>query len=83
MLVLTRKKDERILIEPDVEIVIVELFGNRVRVGIKAPPHVAILRGELLAEIDFLKTTERFEGFRGRGLAALLGHTEDQRHGEK
>lgn len=46
MLVLSRKKNERIKIG-DVEIVIVRINGERVRIGIDAPPGVPIVRGEL------------------------------------
>ena len=47
MLVLSRRRDERILIGDDVEIVIVEVRGEKVRIGIKAPSDVAVHRGEL------------------------------------
>ena len=38
MLVLSRKIGERILIEPDIEIVVVDVRGGKVRIGIEAPP---------------------------------------------
>ena len=50
MLVLTRKKNERIVIQSgDDEIVVVvgKVQGNKVSVGIEAPKHVSILRGEV------------------------------------
>ena len=49
MLVLTRKKDERINIGSDIQVVILEIQGNRVRLGLVAPPQVPILREELQA----------------------------------
>lgn len=47
MLVLTRKLDEEIRIDGDITVTVLELDGNRVRLGIKAPPEIRILRGEL------------------------------------
>lgn len=50
MLVLTRNKDERIIISTDKETIIVtvvEINYNKVRLGIDAPPHVAIDREEI------------------------------------
>ena len=47
MLVLSRRIGERVCIGPDVVVRVVEISGNRVRLGIEAPPHVRILRGEL------------------------------------
>jgi len=54
MLVLTRKVDEKLYIGKDreIEIVIVEVRGDRVRIGIKAPQDIPILRDELAARID-------------------------------
>lgn len=48
MLVLSRKVTEKTLIGDDIEITIVRIGPNTVRVGIDAPPHVNIVRGELL-----------------------------------
>jgi carbon storage regulator len=49
MLVLSRQANERIIIGEDVEIVVVEVRGKRVRLGIKAPGNVPIIREELKA----------------------------------
>lgn len=49
MLVLSRKLGERICIGNDVTISVVKISGNRVRIGIEAPDHVEVLRGELHA----------------------------------
>jgi carbon storage regulator len=50
MLVLTRKAGERILIDNNIVIEVLEVQGNRVRIGIQAPSGVSILREELLQE---------------------------------
>lgn len=48
MLVLSRKRDERILIGTDIEIRIVAIRGDTVRVGIDAPKEIPIHRPEVL-----------------------------------
>jgi carbon storage regulator len=48
MLVLSRKVGERIVICGDIVVEVLELKGNRVRLGIQAPAGAAILREELL-----------------------------------
>lgn len=47
MLVLSRKCGEKIVIDGDITITIVATAGNKVKIGIEAPPHVSILRSEL------------------------------------
>lgn len=47
MLVLSRKADQRIRIGDDITIVVNQIKGNRVTIGIEAPDGVRILRGEL------------------------------------
>lgn len=51
MLVLTRKKGQSIIIGDDVEITVVEVFGDQVRLGIKAPKEIAVHRKEIYLEI--------------------------------
>ena len=59
MLVLSRKKNESIVINNDITIVVVEIRGDKVRLGVEAPKEVpvhrrevyeAIKRGELAAQ---------------------------------
>jgi carbon storage regulator len=50
MLVLSRKKSEKIRLGDEIEITIVRVSGNKVRLGIQAPPDVAVLREELSPE---------------------------------
>jgi len=47
MLVLTRKADERIAIGKGVDIVVLSIRGNRVRLGITAPAETPITRSEV------------------------------------
>lgn len=44
MLILTRKYDERIRIGDGIELVVLSVEGNRVRLGIQAPADVSIAR---------------------------------------
>ena len=50
MLVLSRKKNERIHIGDEIVITLVRLGNDKVRIGIEAPPHIQVLRGELLTD---------------------------------
>lgn len=51
MLVLTRRVGESIAIGDDIEVVVVALRGDQVRLGIRAPGGVAVFRAELLAQV--------------------------------
>jgi carbon storage regulator len=51
MLILTRKKDEAIRLGEDIRIVLVQVKGGQVRLGIECPPHIRVLREELYQAI--------------------------------
>ncbi|TQR17376.1 carbon storage regulator CsrA [Psychrobacillus vulpis] len=51
MLVLSRKTNETIIIGEDIEIRVLEIKGDSVRIGIEAPKTTEILRGELILSI--------------------------------
>jgi carbon storage regulator len=52
MLVLSRQRDETIMIGDDVEITIVDIRGDKVRLGITAPAHIAVHRKEVYDAIQ-------------------------------
>ncbi|HPS54101.1 MAG TPA: carbon storage regulator CsrA [Sedimentisphaerales bacterium] len=52
MLVLSRQKDESIIIGDDVEIIIVDVRGDKVRLGITAPKEVSVHRREVYDAIQ-------------------------------
>ena len=47
MLVLSRKKNESIIIDGNIELVIVEIRGDKVRLGVSAPKDVSVNRKEI------------------------------------
>lgn len=63
MLVLSRKPQESIVIGEDVHVYIVAIEGNKVKIGIKAPKEVVVMREELInrreANLDLLEPQAR------------------------
>jgi carbon storage regulator len=51
MLVISRKINEKIKIGDDIEITIISIDKNQVKIGIEAPKNVTILRAELIEQI--------------------------------
>ncbi|OHD10856.1 MAG: carbon storage regulator [Spirochaetes bacterium GWB1_48_6] len=51
MLILSRKKDEKVMIGDQVEITILEIRGDQVKLGINAPKDVKVFRLEVFDEI--------------------------------
>ena len=64
MLILTRKKDEAIRLGEDIRIVLVQIKGGQVRLGIECPSHMRVLREEL------------YEAVRKENLKALSVHPD-------
>jgi carbon storage regulator len=52
MLVLSRKKDQAIMIGDNIELTIIDIQGDQVRIGINAPKNVSIYRKEIFLEIQ-------------------------------
>ena len=51
MLVLSRKKNESIVIDNDITIVVVEIRGDKVRLGVDAPKEIPVHRQEVFEAI--------------------------------
>jgi len=49
MLVLSRKENERLIIDGNIIVTVVRVAGGKVRLGIEAPPEVHVKREELLS----------------------------------
>lgn len=52
MLVLARKVNDLLKIGDDIEILVVEIKGDQVKLGIKAPKNVKVFRGEIFEAIQ-------------------------------
>jgi len=52
MLVLSRKRGERIVIGPNIELTVVDIRGNKVRLAVDAPRDVSIHRQEVYQRIQ-------------------------------
>ena len=61
MLVLTRKSNQSIMIGDDVEVSVLAIMGEKVRIGIEAPRAVPVFRKEVYVEIQ----QDREEGRKG------------------
>lgn len=59
MLVLSRQRDESIMIGDDVEIIIVDIRDGKVRLGITAPKGVSVHRREIYDAIQRQKEEEK------------------------
>ena len=64
MLVLTRKSNQSIMIGDDVEVSVLSVMGEKVRIGIQAPQEIPVFRKEIYLEIH------RDDDLSGRGEAA-------------
>ena len=67
MLALTRKKGEAIVVNNNVEITILEVKGDQVKIGISAPKDVPIYRKEVYIQIQEANK----EAVNAEGMAAL------------
>ena len=52
MLVLTRKSNQSIMIGDDIEISVLAIMGEKVRIGIEAPRSIPVFRKEVYLEIQ-------------------------------
>jgi carbon storage regulator len=59
MLVLSRQKDESIMIGDEVEITIVDVRGDKVRLGISAPKEIPVHRKEVYEAIQREKSEQK------------------------
>ena len=80
MLVMTRKRDESIVIGPDIEIVVVDIRGDKVRLGVKAPVELPVHRREVYEAIcnaaNGVPRLASFEARRAAGAADSGGAAE-------
>lgn len=62
MLVLSRQRDETIMIGDNIEITVVDIRGEKVRLGINAPPDVPVHRKEVYEAIKREKMAQNHSG---------------------
>jgi carbon storage regulator len=72
MLVLTRKSNQSIMIGDDIEVSVLAIMGEKVRIGIQAPRDVPVFRKEVYLEIQEERSHET-KGAREEVDAALRG----------
>jgi len=82
MLVLSRQRDESIMIGDDIQITVVDIRGEKVRLGISAPAHVAVHRKEVYEAIkrEAEKKAEA-DGTTPGGVASLANRKRDAKRG--
>jgi carbon storage regulator len=75
MLVLTRKSNQSIMIGDDIEVSVLAIMGEKVRIGIQAPRDVPVFRKEVYLEIQQERVSGK--GAREEVDAALRGMGND------
>jgi carbon storage regulator len=72
MLVLTRKSNQSIMIGDDIEVSVLAIMGEKVRIGIQAPRDIPVFRKEVYLEIQQERISDS-KGAREEVDAALRG----------
>ena len=67
MLVLTRKSNQSIMIGDEIEVSVLAIMGEKVRIGIQAPRDVPVFRKEVYLEIQEQPRSEAGESKDARG----------------
>ncbi|HXE63534.1 MAG TPA: carbon storage regulator [Bryobacteraceae bacterium] len=80
MLILRRRVGEKILVGGSVEIEIVEISKSRVKLGVRAPLHVPVVRKELATVAGENRTA--LELVAGEGVGSLLSRLNESRLNE-
>jgi carbon storage regulator len=70
MLVLTRKSNQSIMIGDEIEVSVLSVMGEKVRIGIQAPQKVPVFRKEIYLEIHREGGTDSHPAVDGHGAAA-------------
>jgi carbon storage regulator len=61
MLVLTRKSNQSVMIGDDIEVTVLSISGEKVRIGIQAPREIPVFRNEVYLEIQQENASARSE----------------------
>ncbi len=76
MLVLSRQRDQTIMIGDDIEITVVDIRGDKVRLGINAPPQVPVHRKEVYEAIK--RENRAAASVKPEDIANVAGAPKDQ-----
>jgi carbon storage regulator len=77
MLVLTRKSNQSIMIGDNIEVSVLSVMGDKVRIGIQAPQDIPVFRTEIYLEIH------RDESGDGASAAPAAATSDGNAHGGK
>jgi carbon storage regulator len=77
MLVLTRKSNQSIMIGDEIEVTVLSIMGEKVRIGIQAPRSIPVFRKEVYLEIQQEKAAEGSRGEVDSALEELRGKKSD------
>jgi len=81
MLVLSRQRDETIMIGDEVQVTVVDIRGDKVRLGITAPPHIAVHRKEVYEAIKREKAAQaKSNGLPPGHVESLANKKHDNEH---
>ncbi len=77
MLVVTRKTDESLIIADSIEITVLEVSKDKVKIGVSAPKDIKIIRNELINTQNANKDSESRSGLSKNAMEALLNFTKE------
>jgi carbon storage regulator len=83
MLVLARKIDESIMIGDEIEIVVIDIKGDQVKLGVKAPKRITVHRKEIYDEIRQENISALNTRFKPESLRDLSDFLKDKKDDEK
>lgn len=80
MLVVTRKTDESLIIADNIEITVLEVSKDKVKIGISAPKDIKIIRNELIDTQNANKASAASKVLPKQTLEALLNYNKEDKH---
>jgi len=74
MLILTRRINESIMINDNVKVTFLSVKGNQIRVGVDAPPEIAVHREEIFHKIKDKLKKLRGKSYKGKARSSATRH---------